>query len=95
MHTSWSRFYIVNSQASASNYQLSNMKRPARDSNRRPQGLEASTLTATPLSPLSLVEIKNKLFYMCTGWRYTYGDYLSKDIALKRNVMKIITSSSI
>ena len=42
----------VNHQASANNYQLSNMKCPARDSNRRPQRLEAKTLTATPMSPL-------------------------------------------
>ena len=42
----------VNHRASASNDQLSNMKRPARDSNRRPQRLEASTLTTTPPSPL-------------------------------------------
>ena len=34
VHTSWSRFCAVNHQASASNYQLSNMKRPGRDSNR-------------------------------------------------------------
>ena len=52
VHTSWSRFCTVNHWASASNYQLPNMKRPARDSNRRPQRLEARTLTATPLSPL-------------------------------------------
>ena len=42
----------VNHRASASNYQLFNMKRPAQDSNRRPQRLEERTLTATPLSPL-------------------------------------------
>ena len=51
VHTSWSRFCTVNHWASASNYQLSNMKCPAQDSNRRPQRLEASTLTATPPSP--------------------------------------------
>ena len=51
VHTSWSRFCTVNHRALASNYQLSNMKRPARDSNQRPQRLEASTLTATPPSP--------------------------------------------
>ena len=43
---------IVNHRASASNYQLSNMKRQARGSNRRPQRLEARTLTTTPPSPL-------------------------------------------
>ena len=47
-----STYCTVNHRASASNYQLSNMKRPARDSNRRPQRLEARTLTAIPLSPL-------------------------------------------
>ena len=40
--TSW--YCTVNHRASASNYQLSNMKRPARDSNQRPQRLEACTL---------------------------------------------------
>ena len=47
-----SGYCTVNHRASASNYQLSNMKRPARDSNRRPQRLEARTLTTTPPSPL-------------------------------------------
>ena len=32
VHTRWSRFSTVNHQASSSNYQLSNMKRSARDS---------------------------------------------------------------
>ena len=49
-----SAYCTVNHQASTSNYQLSNMKRPARDSNRRPQRLER-TLTATPLSPLKIL----------------------------------------
>ena len=44
-----SAYCTVNHRASASNYQLSNMKCPAKDSNRRPQRLEARTLTATPL----------------------------------------------
>ena len=48
-----SAYCTVNHRASASNYQLSNMKRPARDSNRWPQRLEERTLTATPPSPLS------------------------------------------
>ena len=43
-----SAYCTVNRRASASNYQLSNMRRPARDSNRRPQRLEATTLTTTP-----------------------------------------------
>ena len=47
VHTSCSRFCTVNHRASASNYQLSNIKHPARDLNRRLQRLEASTLTAT------------------------------------------------
>ena len=46
-----SAYCTVNHRASASNYQLSNMKRPARDSNPRPQRLEARSLTATPPSP--------------------------------------------
>ena len=44
-------YCTVNHRASASNYQLSNTKRPARDLNWRPQRLEARTLTATPPSP--------------------------------------------
>ena len=47
-----SAYCTVNHRASASNYQLSNTKCPARDSNRRPQRLEARTLTTTPPSPL-------------------------------------------
>ena len=46
-----SAYCTVNHRASASNYQLSNMKGPAPDSNRWPQRLEARTLTATPPSP--------------------------------------------
>ena len=46
-----SAYCTVNHQASASNYQFSNMKRPARDSNSRPQRLESRTLTTTPPSP--------------------------------------------
>ena len=46
-----STYCTVNHRASASNYQFSNMKRPAQDSNRRPRRLEARTLTATPPSP--------------------------------------------
>ena len=52
VHTSWSRFCTVNHQASANNYQLSNMKNPGLDLNRQPRRLKASTLTATPPSPL-------------------------------------------
>ena len=47
-----SAYCTVNHRASASNYQHSNMKRPARDSNRWPQRLEGRTLTATPPSNL-------------------------------------------
>ena len=43
----------VNHRASASNYQLSNIKHPARDSNQRTQRLEARTLTTTTPSPLN------------------------------------------
>ena len=56
VHTSWSRFCTVNHRASASNYQLSHMKCPARDSNWRPQRFEASTLTTTQPSPLEYLE---------------------------------------
>ena len=54
VHTSWERLCTVNHRASGSNYQLSNMKCPGRDSNRQPQRLKANTLTATPSSPLFL-----------------------------------------
>ena len=47
-----SAYCTVNHRALASNHKLSNMKRPAQDSNRRPQRLKARTLTAIPLSPL-------------------------------------------
>ena len=53
-----SAYCTVNHRASASNYQLSNMKRPARDSNRRLQRLEARTLTTTPPSPLKLFQYR-------------------------------------
>ena len=39
VHTSWSRFCTVNHWASASNYQLSNMKRAGRESKDRGQVL--------------------------------------------------------
>ena len=54
VHTSWSRLCTVNHRASTSNYQLSNMKHPGRDSNRQPQRLKVSTLTATPPNPLAI-----------------------------------------
>ena len=49
-----SAYCTVNHRALASNYQLSNIKRPARDSNRRPPRFEVKTLTATPPSPRML-----------------------------------------
>ena len=55
-----SAYCTVNHWASASNYQLSNMKRPARDSNRRRQRLEARTLTTTPPSPRNNGRMKFK-----------------------------------
>ena len=51
VHTSWSRFCTVDHWASPSNHQFPNMKCPGRDSNRHPQRLKASTLTASPPSP--------------------------------------------
>ena len=62
-----SAYCTVNHQASTSNYQLSNMKRLARDSNRRPQRLER-TLTATPLSPLKFCMEINRQGH--TSWIY-------------------------
>ena len=43
-----SAYCTVNHWTLARNYQLSNMKCPARDSNQRPQRLKERTLTATP-----------------------------------------------
>ena len=57
-----SAYCTVNQRASAGNYQLSTIKRPAPDSNRRPQRLEARTLTATPPNPLERL--------ICTNWFY-------------------------
>ena len=51
----------VNLRALARNYQLSNMKHRARDSNQQPQRLEARTLIATPLSPTADVSEGNRL----------------------------------
>ena len=48
-----SAYCTVNHRALASNYQLFNMKRSARDLNLRPQRLEARTLTTPPPSPLT------------------------------------------
>ena len=67
VHTSWSIFCNVNHWASASNYQLSNMKRPGRDSNWRPQMLKVITVTTTlhhrvPRSPTQpSIYTKNEL----------------------------------
>ena len=52
-----SAYYLVkilhiNHRALERNFELSNMKCLGRDSNRHPQRLKASTLTATPQSPL-------------------------------------------
>ena len=67
VHTSWSRFCTVNHRALASNCQLSNMKYPGRDLNRRPQRLKASTLIATPPSPLAFFR------YLRFTWLPPYG----------------------
>ena len=54
--TSWSRFCTVNHWASLSNFQLSNMRHPTRDSTWHPERLEVRTLTTTPPSPLNTVQ---------------------------------------
>ena len=54
-----SAYCTVNHRASASNYQLSNMKCPAQDSNRQPQRLEARTLTTEPPFCCIKVHCKN------------------------------------
>ena len=66
VHTSWSTFCTVNHRASASNYKLSNMKCPGRDSNRQPQRLKVCTRTATPPNPLTI--ILNIQLHLATGW---------------------------
>ena len=48
-----SPYCTVNHRALASNYQLSNMKCPAQDSNRWPQRLEARTLNRYTTEPPS------------------------------------------
>ena len=72
-----SAYCTVNHRASASNYQLSNMKRPARDSNRRPQRLEARTLTATPPSPLNNIKGKLQYYVMLNSYLLLYPEYES------------------
>ena len=51
-----SAYCTENNRASASNYQLSNMKRQAWDLKRWPQRLEVRTLTTSPPSPLTTKE---------------------------------------
>ena len=72
-----SAYSTVNHRASASNYQLSNMKRPARDSNWRPPRLEARTLTTTPPSPL-YVKYNESIKFQCTV--QLYGSHKSKQL---------------
>ena len=52
-----SAYCTVNHWASASNNQLSNMKRPARDSNWRPQRLEERTLPLHHRAPIILIQV--------------------------------------
>ena len=58
-----SAYCTVNHRALVSNYQLSNMKRPAQDSNQRPQRLEVRTLTTTPPSPRIKAEKQKLIFF--------------------------------
>ena len=77
VHTTWSRFCTVNHRASASNYQLSNMKYPGRDSKRQPQRFKASTLTATSPSPhvgkLEKKQTKQFFMYFFSHKTYLFG----------------------
>ena len=70
-----SAYCIVNHRASASNYQLSNMKCTARDSNWRPQRLEAKTLTTTP--PCPLLTCENDLLCCGNGLLSCGNDFLT------------------
>ena len=69
-----SAYCTVNQQASASIYQLSNMKHPAQNLNQRPQRLEARTLTATPPSPLQ-------------AWKSVHRWFENKQRSTKHNIL--------
>ena len=73
-----SAYCNVNHRTSASNYQLSNMKRPAQDWNRWPERLEVRTLTVTPPSPLICVFIPQREPNKSNNWSlYKYLFYYS------------------
>ena len=55
-----SAYCTVNHRALASNYQLSNMKRPARDSNRQPQRLEVRTFNRYTTKPPDNLKTENR-----------------------------------
>ena len=71
-----SAYYIVNHRASASNYQLSNMKRPAPDSNQRPQRLEACTLPLHHRAPYQAgwPDVCNKRQDGSTAEKWKFGE---------------------
>ena len=68
VHTSWSTFCTVNHRALVSNYQLSNMKCPGRDSNRRPQRLKTSTLISLSKTTMFWIKETHFLFVGIFPW---------------------------
>ena len=79
-------YCTVNHRASASNYQLSNIKRPARDSNRWPQRLEARTLPLHHRAPFFCIENKYNYEYysfnyytiFTFAYKITFSSFFSK-----------------
>ena len=89
-----SAYCTVSHRASASNYQLSNMKRPAQDSNRQPQMLEARTLTATPANPLTFLPNKPIVFISHPDWLQIFNllfIYISCQDKVSVNLQQFIT----
>ena len=79
-----SAYCTLNHRASASNYQLPNIKRPAQDWNRRPQRLEARTLTATPPSPLN--KLGRDQYHVKHYVKYRFVNFCVKTVLYLVNV---------
>ena len=88
-------YCTVNHWASASNYQLSNLKHPPQDSNQRPQRLKARTLTTAPLSLLEAVYLQYLVFssnriaskataFLPVAWQW-YNSYVAVSYGFHRN----------
>ena len=81
-----SAYCTVNHLASAINSQLSNIKRPAKDSNRQPQSLEERTLTASPPSPLMMMPRRE---WLITTW-YIILELLLKSVTVKETTLQLL-----